>query len=41
MSHLGRPKGFPSQKFSLAPTVPALEDLLQKKVDFLDDCVGE
>ena len=28
MSHLGRPKGFPSKKFSLAPTVPALEDHL-------------
>ena len=41
MSHLGRPKGFPSNKFSLSPTVPALEDLLKRKVTFLDDCVGD
>jgi len=40
MSHLGRPNGNPNEKFSLKPVVPALEDLLQKKVRFLDDCIG-
>ena len=28
MSHLGRPNGAPSEKFSMSPVVPALEDLL-------------
>ena len=40
MSHLGRPNGSRQDKFSMKPVVPALEDLLQKKVSFLDDCVG-
>jgi len=40
MSHLGRPKGFPADKFSLKPVVPALEDLLQRKITFMSDCVG-
>ena len=34
MSHMGRPDGTPQQKYSLSPVVPALEDYLQKKVDF-------
>ena len=28
MSHLGRPNGAPAPQFSMAPVVPALEDLL-------------
>lgn len=28
------------EKHSLKPVVPALEDLLKKKVQFLNDCVG-
>ena len=40
MSHLGRPNGTRSPQFSMSPVVPALEDLLQRKVQFLDDCVG-
>jgi phosphoglycerate kinase len=40
MSHLGRPKGSRSDKFSMKPVIPVLEDLLQKKVEFLNDCVG-
>ena len=40
MSHLGRPDGVASPEFSMSPVVPALEDLLQRKVSFLDDCVG-
>lgn len=40
MSHLGRPDGQRVEKHSLKPIVPALEDLLKKKVEFLNDCVG-
>ncbi len=41
MSHLGRPKGGPDPKFSLAPVAPVLADLLGTKVAFAQDCVGE
>ncbi|MDX2162547.1 MAG: phosphoglycerate kinase [bacterium] len=41
MSHLGRPKGGPDPKFSLAPVAPALEALLGSPVHFAADCVGE
>lgn len=34
MSHLGRPNGTRQPQFSMAPVLPALEDLLQRKVDF-------
>lgn len=40
MSHLGRPDGQRVEKHSMKPVVPALEDLLKKKVQFLNDCVG-
>ena len=40
MSHLGRPDGQRVEKHSMKPIVPALEDLLKKKVEFLNDCVG-
>ena len=40
MSHLGRPNGSPSTKYSLQPIVPELEKLLEKKVTFAPDCVG-
>lgn len=42
MSHLGRPDGKPSDKYSLKPVVPELEKLLGggRQVRFLDDCVG-
>ena len=40
MSHLGRPDGQRVEKHSMKPVVPALEDLLNKKVQFLNDCVG-
>ncbi|MCJ1240651.1 phosphoglycerate kinase [Varicellaria rhodocarpa] len=40
MSHLGRPDGKVSEKYSLKPIVPELEKLLGKKVVFTDDCVG-
>lgn len=41
MSHLGRPKGGPEDKFSLRHLVPHLSSLLGgKKVQFADDCIG-
>lgn len=40
MSHLGRPKGVRQEQFSLKPVLPALEDLVGDKVNFLEDCVG-
>ncbi len=41
MSHLGRPKTGPEDKFSLEHIVPALEAELGRKVLFSTDCVGE
>ena len=41
MSHLGRPKGGPDPKYSLAPVAPALAKLLGKDVAFATDTVGE
>ncbi len=40
LSHLGRPKGSPDPKFSLAPVAPALSNLLGIDVRFAEDCVG-
>ena len=40
MSHLGRPKGGPEEKFSLKHLVPHLSDLLGQQVEFADDCIG-
>ncbi|MDV3307761.1 MAG: phosphoglycerate kinase [Cyclobacteriaceae bacterium] len=41
MSHLGRPKSGPEEKFSLRHTVATTEQLLGTKVQFADDCIGE
>jgi len=40
MSHLGRPKGGPEDKYSLRHLVPHLSDLLGQQVEFADDCIG-
>ncbi len=40
MSHLGRPKSGPEDKFSLKNIVLALEKALGKHVKFSNDCVG-
>ncbi|WFD02393.1 phosphoglycerate kinase [Malassezia obtusa] len=40
MSHLGRPDGQRVDKFSLKPVVPELSKLLNRNVEFVDDCVG-
>lgn len=40
MSHLGRPDGRRDDKASLAPVATELEQLLGRKVEFLNDCIG-
>jgi phosphoglycerate kinase len=39
-SHLGRPKGKRSEKYSLKPVAKRLSDLMGKRVAFADDCIG-
>ncbi|MGH9724238.1 MAG: phosphoglycerate kinase, partial [Candidatus Acidiferrales bacterium] len=39
-SHLGRPKGKPDPRYSLAPVAARLRELLGKPVEFVADCVG-
>ena len=41
MSHLGRPKEGPTEKYSLKHLVPHLSELLGQDVQFADDCIGE
>jgi phosphoglycerate kinase len=41
MSHLGRPKEGPTEKFSLKHLVKHLSGLLGKDVQFANDCIGE
>ena len=41
MSHLGRPKDGPTNKYSLKHIVPHLSKLLDTKVEFADDCIGQ
>lgn len=40
-SHMGRPRGKPDPKLSLAPVAKRLGRLLEKEVIFLNDCIGE
>lgn len=40
MSHLGRPKGGPDPKYTLAPTATRLSEMLGKPVSFATDTVG-
>ena len=39
-SHLGRPKGKPDPRYSLAPVAKRLQRLLGKEVTFAPDCIG-
>src|SRR5437868_13683366 len=39
-SHLGRPKGGPDKKYSLAPVAKKLQELLERSVAFAENCVG-
>jgi phosphoglycerate kinase len=41
MSHLGRPKDGPTDKYSLRHLVPHLTSLLGREVQFAPDCVGD
>jgi phosphoglycerate kinase len=41
MSHLGRPKGGPEDKYSLKHVVSAVEAALGTTVQFASDCIGE
>jgi phosphoglycerate kinase len=41
MSHLGRPKKGPEDKFSMRHLVPHFSDLLGTKVKIAPDCIGE
>lgn len=41
MSHLGRPKSGPEDKFSLRHLVPHLSELLGQQVKFAPDCIGD
>ena len=40
-AHLGRPKGAPEERYSLAPVVGRLSELLGRPVTFAKDTVGE
>lgn len=39
-SHMGRPKGKPDARFSLAPVAKRLQRLLNKEIIFTGDCIG-
>ena len=41
MSHLGRPKTGPEDKYSLRHVVQPLSVLLAKPVQFVNDCIGD
>lgn len=41
MSHLGRPKEGPTEKYSLKHLIRHLSDLLGTNVQFANDCIGE
>jgi phosphoglycerate kinase len=41
MSHLGRPKDGPTEKYSLRHLVPHISKLLGVEVQFANDCIGE
>jgi phosphoglycerate kinase len=41
MSHLGRPKGGPEDKYSLKHLIPLLNKLLGLEIKFASDCIGQ
>ncbi|RYE57447.1 MAG: phosphoglycerate kinase, partial [Sphingobacteriales bacterium] len=41
MSHLGRPKGGPEEKYSLKHILGDLSRMLDNEVQFADDCIGD
>ncbi|MGN6645312.1 MAG: phosphoglycerate kinase [Cytophaga sp.] len=40
MSHLGRPKGGPEEKYSLKHIIPYLSKMFGQEILFADDCIG-
>ena len=40
-SHMGRPDGVKNKKFSLLPAAQRLAEILNRRVLFADDCIGE
>ena len=40
MSHLGRPKEGPEEKFSLKHVIPSLSEILGTEIKFATDCIG-
>ena len=41
LSHLGRPKGIVNQDLSLKKIMDQLEKVLNSKINFINDCIGE
>ena len=41
MSHLGRPKGKPTEKYSLRPVAARLQELTGQPIPFSSDCIGK
>ena len=41
LSHLGRPKGIVNQDLSLKKIMNQLEEVLNTKINFINDCIGE
>ncbi|MBX9456401.1 MAG: phosphoglycerate kinase [Rhizobium sp.] len=41
LAHFGRPKGGPDPEFSLKIVAPSVEAVLDRRVYFADDCIGE
>jgi phosphoglycerate kinase len=41
MSHLGRPKTGPEDKFSLRHVIPTLRNYISNEIIFADDCIGD
>jgi phosphoglycerate kinase len=41
LAHFGRPKGGPESEFSLKIVAPSVEAVLDRKVNFAEDCIGE
>ncbi len=41
MSHLGRPKDGPTDKYSLRHLLPTLSETFGREVKFADDCIGQ
>ncbi|PYE33536.1 phosphoglycerate kinase [Rhizobium sp. PP-F2F-G38] len=41
LAHFGRPKGEPVEEMSLKPIADAVEDIIDQRVHFAADCIGE